>query len=142
MSNIITTQIQGDLPIQELETNTPLSEDIKNELSEKEKSVEIDKLLNKITELEKENKDLTQKLLIKKEPIKPLEIFKSLMRDAYIQTFVGAIITAGISYATSRIPELQPLQDEITYTLLGILGLQAGSKQLEKNKKLNEKQAN
>lgn len=71
----------------------------------------------------------------KDEAFRWLPIWRSLMRDGYVQTLVGAGVVTLVGYITSQIPELAGLQDEIVYSLLGILGIQGTGKQIEKLKK-------
>jgi len=51
------------------------------------------------------------------------KFFVGLSKNATIQSVLGVIITAGISWITTQIPELKPLQTEITVGLLGLLGV-------------------
>jgi len=88
---------------------------------------------NKIVELSKEIDTLNAQIeeLKKGQSVVPTtpekwdwnKFFIGLSKNATIQSVIGVAITSGISWICSQIPELQPLQTEITVGLLGLLGV-------------------
>lgn len=60
---------------------------------------------------------------IEKEKFDFNKFWVGMSKNATIQSILGVIITSGISWITTKIPELQPFQSQITLGLLSFLGI-------------------
>lgn len=122
-----------ELEIVNLETNEPTSiEPVMQEIV-KSQETEINELRKQI----EENQGLLERVYItgQAEGWQWLPIWKSLMRDGYIQTIVGAGVVLGVGWVANTYPPLQNYQDVVITTLLAILGIQATGKQIVNLKK-------
>lgn len=110
-----------DNEIKELKKLQPKVADYESEIAMRE---------GQVRELQELNSGLEAKLKEKPDKFQFLPIWRSLMRDAYIQSFVGGVITLAVGYVTSQVPELQEYSAGIVNALLAVLGINAGGKHL------------